>query len=140
MSLQYAPTFTNGTAGNLIASGALTHGATTTANFYVGVSGQSGAQGSITTGSAIFGRVQVWNTGGSSVTSGAYVQVQIFSTSDGTHYDTITYGGINFQIATVASTAAYQSFDLPPGQYQISLYNSDSTNSTTVEATLGTAA
>ena len=93
MALSSAPTFTAGSAGNLIASGSLAASTATTQVFYVGVSGQSGAAGSITTGSALAGRLQVWNTGGGTVATTNGLQVQVLSTSDGTNYDTIAYAG-----------------------------------------------
>jgi hypothetical protein len=138
MSLSAAPTFTAGSAGNLVSSASLAAGATTTQVFYIGVSGQTGAVGSITTGSALAGRVQVWNTGGGTVASTNGLQVQILSTSDGTNYDTIAYAGST--ITTVVSTAVRASYDLPPGQYKLSLTNLDATNAITVEASLGTTA
>jgi hypothetical protein len=141
MSLAAAPTFTPGSAGNIYGSNSLAANTSyTTSAFYVGVSGQSGAAGSTTTGSAVSGRVQVWNTGGATVATTNGLQVTVFSTSDGTNYDTIAYGGTGFVIATVASTAALASFDLPPGQYKIKLTNLDTSNAITVEITLGTTA
>jgi len=140
MSLAAAPTFTPGSAGNLYASNSLAaNTAYTSGAWYVGVSGQSGAQGTTTTGSAVSARLQVWNTGGGTVATTNGLQVQVFSTSDGTNYDTIAYG-VNSVIATVASTAARASWDLGPGQYKLTLTNLDVTNAITVEATLGTIA
>ena len=141
MPLAAAPTFTPGAAGNVYSSNTLAGGASITPGpFYVGVSGQSGPAGSITTGSALGGRVQVWNTGGGIVAATNGLQVTVYSTSDGTHYDTVAYGGTGFIIPTTVSTATLQSFDLPPGQYQINLKNLDATNAVTVEVTLGTLA
>ena len=141
MSLSAAPTFTPGSAGNIYSSNSLgANTSFTTSAFYVGVSGQSGSQGSTTTGSALAGRVQVWNTGGGTVASTNGLQVTAFSTSDGTNYDTVAFGGTGFVIATVVSTAALASFDLPPGQYKIKLTNLDVTNAITVEITIGTLA
>jgi hypothetical protein len=138
MSLPAAPTFTPGSAGNVLPSASLAAGATVTKVFYVGVSGQAGAQGSITTGSAVAGRLQVWDTGGGTVAATNGLLVQILSTSDGANYDTIAYAGS--AITTVASTAVLASYDLQPGQYKLSLSNLDATNAVTIEATLGTTA
>ena len=141
MPLSASPTFTPGSPGNVVpASTTVTSGTPVTATFAIGLSGDSGAQGTTTTGSAIAGRVQVWNTGGASVSTTNGLQVQVFSTSDGTNYDTLPYGGINFVITTVASTAQYQSFDLPPGQYKISVSNLDTSHTTNAQVTLGTIA
>lgn len=142
MSLTAAPTFTAGSTGNIYGSNALAANTSTTQGpFYVGVSGQSGSQGSTTTGSALSGRVQVINTGGGTVATTNGLQVQVFSTSDGgTTYDSIAFGGINFIIPTTVSTAVPASFDLPPGQYKIKFTNLDVTNGITIEATLGTTA
>jgi hypothetical protein len=140
MSLAAAPTFTPGSAGNLLPTTTATYGTPVTVQFYIGVSGQSGAQGSITTGSALGGRLQVWNTGPATITAGAGVTVNVYSTSDGTTFDTTPYGGSGFLLATVASASQYASFDLPPGQYTLSLSNTDSAHTTTVKATLGTIA
>jgi hypothetical protein len=140
MSLAASPTFTPGSAGNLIASTSCTSGTPITATFAVGLSGNSGAPGSLTTGSALSGRVQVWSKGGAAVATTNGCQVQVFSTSDGTVYDTVAFGGVNFVIANAVSTQYYQSFELPPGQYKLLLANLDTTNSITVEATIGTTA
>ncbi len=139
MSLSTAPTFTTGSAGNLISSESLVASGTVSATFYIAVAGQTGAQGTTATGAAIYGRVQVWNTGGSSVSATNGVLTQVFATSDGTNYDTVPFGA-QYIITTVASTPERQSFDLPPGQYKLTLTNLDGTYATTVEATLGTAA
>ena len=140
MSLTAAPTLTVGSAGNIYGSNSLAANTAVSAAFYVGVSAQSGAQGSTTTGSAISGRVQVWSKGGTAVATTNGCQVQVFSTSDGTNYDTVPFGGINFVIANTVSTQCFQSFDLSPGQYKITLTNLDVTNAITVEATLATVA
>lgn len=142
MSLTAAPTFTAGSTGNIYGSNSLGAGASTTLGpFYIGVFGQSGAQGSTTTGSAVSGRIQVLNTGGATVATTNGLQVQVFSTSDGgTTYDSIAFGGVNFIIPTTASTSTPASFDLPPGQYKIKFTNVDASNSITIEATLGTTA
>ena len=140
MSLSAAPTFTAGSIGNIYGANALAANASTTQGpFYIGVSGQSGAEGSTTTGSAVSGRVQVIDTGGATVAATNGCQVQIFSTSDaGTTYDAVPF--VFFVIPTVASTAQAASVDLPPGQYKLKLTNLDTTNAITVEATLGTVA
>jgi hypothetical protein len=141
MSLPAQPTFTPGSPGNIYASNSLAASASiTTSAFYIGVAGQTGAQGSTTTGSALSGHVQVWNTGGATVSAGSGLQVQAVSTSDGTNYDTVALGGVNFVIATSVSTTAIESFELPPGQYKLKLTNTDTANAITVEATLGTTA
>ena len=142
MSLSAAPTITMGSAGNITPSQLASRAGTSTTQgpFYIGVSGQSGSQGSATTGSALGGRVQVWNTGGATVAGTNGLQVTIYSTSDGTNYDTLPFGGTGFIIPTTASTAVLQSFDLPPGQYKIVLKNLDTANAITVEATLATVA
>lgn len=143
MALAAAPTFTPGSTGNVYGSNTLAAGANTTAvPFYIGVSGQSGAAGSATTGSALGGRLQVSNTSGSATATTNGCQVTVYSTSDGTSYDTLAYGGTGFVIPTssTANTATLQSFDLPPGQYKINLKNLDTTNAITVQVTLGTIA
>lgn len=140
MSLASAPTITMGAAGNVYASNSLANNASHSISpIYVGVAGQTGAQGTTTTGSAVAARLQVWNTGGVSVAATNGLQVQLFSTSDGTNYDTIFYG-VNSTITTVASTASLASWDIPPGQYKLTLTNLDVTNAVTVEVTLGTIA
>lgn len=135
-------TFTPGSPGNLYGgSGGLSLAANTSVTigpFYVGVAGQSGLPGTTATGSAIGARVEVVNSAGSSVTAGSSVSVAIYSTSDGSTYDTIPFDWIYFAIATVASSAASESFDLVPGQYQLVLTNTDTMYPTTVQATLGT--
>lgn len=139
MSLPAAPSFTVGSAGNLYASTVLNANTSVTVGpFYVGVAGQTGAAGTTTTGSALAGRLQVWNTATGTVAATNGCQVQILSTSDGTNYDTIQYAG--FTITSVASTSELQSIDLPNGQYKLKLTNLDTTNNITVEATLGTTA
>jgi hypothetical protein len=141
MALSAAPSFTPGSVGNIYGPSSLAGNTSTTQGpFYVGVFGQVGAQGTSTTGSALSGRVQVWNTGGGTVATTNGLQVQVFSTADGTNYDSVGFGGLNFVIATTASTATLQSFDLPPGQYKIKFTNLDGTNAVTVTATLGTTA
>jgi hypothetical protein len=138
--LSSAPTFTPGSAGNVYGPASLAANTSVTSNaFYVGVSGQSGAQGSTTTGSAVSGRLQVASTGGATVATTNGCQVQVLSSSDGgTTYDVVPYIG-PFVIATVASTLESASYDLPPGQYKLKLTNLDTTNAlTTVQATLGT--
>ena len=140
MSLSAAPTFTPGSPGNLVPSQTCTSGTPVTATFAIGLSGDSGAQGSITTGSAVSGRIQVWSKGGSSVSSTNGCLVQVFSTSDGTNYDTVPFAGVSFVIANSSNAQYFQSFELPPGQYKLSLSNLDTTYSITVEATLGTIA
>ena len=63
MPLSAAPTFTPGSAGNVVAASAtVTNGTAVTATFAIGLSGDSGAQGTTTTGSAIAGRLQIWVT------------------------------------------------------------------------------
>lgn len=141
MSLAAAPTFTAGAAGNLIgAATSLVNATPVSSTFVVGVSGNSGAQGTITTGTALSGRVQVWSKGGGTVAATNGCQVQVFSTSDGTNYDTVPFAAISFVIANAVSTQYYQSFELPPGQYKLTLTNLDTVNAITVEATLGTTA
>jgi hypothetical protein len=138
MSLSASPTFTPGSAGNLYASTSLAASGTYTSGFfYVGVSGQSGAQGSTTTGSALSGRLQIWDVA-TTVAATNGLLVQIFSTSDGTNPDTIAYAG--FTITSLASSTVIQSLDLPPGQYKVKLTNLDATNAIAVEMTLGTTA
>jgi hypothetical protein len=137
MSLASATTFTPGSSGNVYGSNALAGNASVTATFAVGLSGDSGPPGSITTGSAVSGRLQVINTGGGTVATTNGCQVQVFSTSDGTNYDTVPFIG-PFVITTVVSTAEPASYELPPGQYKLKLTNLDTTNAITVEATLGT--
>ena len=85
--------------------------------------------------SSLGGFVQVWNTGGGTVAGTNGCQVQAFATSDGTHYDTIPFGGVNFTITSVVSTQNGQSFFLPTGKYQITVTNLDVTNDITVGAT-----
>ena len=104
MSLSSAPTFTLGSTGNLVPSQTCTNGTPVTATFAIGISGDTGSQGSLTTGSAISGRVQVWSKGGTAVGSTNGCQVQVFSTSDGTNYDTVPFAGLNFVIANAIST------------------------------------
>lgn len=140
MSLLADPTFTPGSPGNLISSQTCTSGTPVTATFVIGVVGNSGAQGSTTTGAALSGRVQVWSKGGIAVSTTNGCLVQIFSSSDGTNYDTVPFAGVSFVIANSISTQVYQSFELSPGQYKLSLSNLDTTNGITVEATLGTTA
>lgn len=145
MALTASPTFTPGSTGNIYggSGGTALNSSTsyTTSAFYVGVSGQSGAQGSTTTGSALSGRVQIVNGGGEYVSSTNGLQVQVFSSSDGgTTYDTLGFGGCNFVITTVQSANSTLSFDLPPGQYKIKFTNLDGSYGVTVTATLGTTA
>ncbi len=113
MSLSAAPTFTPGSPGNLVSSQTCTNGTPVTATFAIGVSSDSGVQGSLTTGAALSGRVQVWSKGGTAVASTNGCLVQVFSTSDGTNYDTVPFSGVSFVIASAISTQAYQSFELP---------------------------
>jgi hypothetical protein len=108
--------------------------------FAIGLSGSGGLQGSMATGSALSGRIQVWSKGGTAVATTNGCQVQVFSTSDGVNYDTVPFGGVSFVIANAISTQCYQSFELPPGQYKLALSNLDTANAITVEATLGTTA
>jgi len=139
MSLSADPSFTVGSTGNLIASTGLAANTSVSATFYIGVAGQSGAAGSITTGIALFGRLQIASTPGSTVAATNGLNVNVYSTSDGTNYDTIAYG-VSSVIPSVASTVARMSWDLSPGQYKLTLQNLDTTNSlTAVVATLGTA-
>jgi hypothetical protein len=140
MSLSAAPSFTPGSPGNLVPSQTCTGATSVTATFAIGLSGDSGPQGSLTTGTAVSGRIQVWSKGGTSVSTTNGCLVQVFSTSDGTNYDTVPFAGVSFIIANAVSTQNYQSFELPPGQYKLSLSNLDTSVAITVEATLGTIA
>ena len=140
MSLSAAPTFTPGSPGNLVPSQACTSATPVTTTFAIGLAGDAGPQGSLTTGSAVSGRIQVWSKGGTSVAATNGCLVQVFSTSDGTNYDTVPFAGVSFVIANAVSAQYYQSFELPPGQYKLLLSNLDTTNAITVEATLGTIA
>jgi len=143
MSLSSAPTFTPGSTGNVYPSTTLAANASvTTSAFYVGVSGQSGAPGSTTTGSAVSGSVQVLNTGGGTVAATNGCQIQIFRSCDGgTTWDTVPYLG-PFVIPTVVTSSGVQpaSYDVPPGHYKVNLKNVDTSNAITVEVTLGTTA
>jgi hypothetical protein len=141
MSLASAPTFTPGSTGNVYASTALAGNASvTTSAFSVGLAGGSGPPGSTTTGSAVAGRLQVLNIGGTTVAATNGCQVQIFSSSDnGVTYDTVPYLG-PFIIATTQGATSVGSYDLPPGQYKLKFTNLDTSNGITVEATLGTTA
>jgi hypothetical protein len=142
LGLSAAPTFTVATAaGNVLAAQTLAAStAVTSSVFYVGTAGQSGAAGTTTTGSALSGRLQVWCGGNTAVAAVSGLQVQVFSTSDGTKYDSVPYA-VNGVIAAVISTTTVQSWDLPPGQYKLTVTNLDATNSLlNVEASLGTTA
>lgn len=138
MSLSSAPTFTPGSTGNLYAATSLAAGASHTTTFFVGTSGQSGAQGTITTGSALSGSVQVLNSPGGTVAATAGVQVQIFRSTDGTNYGPTPYTSTT--IPSVASTTASADFDLGPGQYKLIATNLDVTNAVTITETMGTTA
>jgi hypothetical protein len=128
MPLQYDPSVTLGTAGVPLSSQALA--ANTAVSFTADFSTSS-----------LGGFVQVWNTGGVTVAATNGLQVQVFATADTTpNYDTIPFGGVNFTIVTVASTAARQSFFLPTGKFRVTLTNLDVTNGITVEATTASVA
>jgi hypothetical protein len=123
MALQYDPSATLNAHGNALTSASLA--ANTAVSFTVDF-----------TSSTLGGFVQIWNTGGGTVAATNGLQVQVFATADTTpNYDTIPFGGVNFTIATVTSTAARQSFFLPTGKFQVTLTNLDVTNAITVEAT-----
>ena len=135
-------TFFPGSVGNLIAAATtLALSGVSSTPFVVGVNGNSGAQGSITTGSAVGGRLQVKCVYGT-VAATAGLRIQVLSSSDTgpTVLDTIGIGGCDVTQTAVTSTTVTQSFDLSPGQYSLKLTNLDATNAVTVTATLGTTA
>jgi len=126
MALLYDPSVTLSSAGNAVASSTSLN-ANTSTTFNVDFSS-----------STLGGFVQIWNTGGGTVATTNGLQIQAFATAESgasPNYDTIAFGGVNFTIATTASTTARQSFFLPTGKYQIKLTNLDVTNGITIEAT-----
>lgn len=121
MSLLYDPSVTWNAAGNALSSQAL--GASSSVSFTVDFSSNS-----------LGGWLQVWDTGGSSVSSTSGLQVQVFPAGDSTpDYDTVACW--TYTITTVASTVARQSILLPTGKYSVKLTNLDATYGITVEAT-----
>jgi hypothetical protein len=141
MPLAAAPTITAGSAGNVLSSQTLAASANVTSStFYVGASGQSGSQGSTSTGSALGGLLQIWDTYQTAVAATNGCQVSIYRSADGTHFDAIPMPGGYFVITTSSTAAQLASIELPPGIYQLNLKNLDGTNAITVEATLATVA
>jgi hypothetical protein len=124
MALQYDPSVTFNTAGNAIASGT-TIAASGSTSFTADFSSNS-----------LGGFIQIWDTGGATVAATNGLTVAAYTTADTTpNWDTVIFGGVNFTIATVASTAARQSFFMPTGKYKIVLTNLDASNAISVEAT-----
>jgi hypothetical protein len=81
--------------------------------------------------------VQVKDTGGGSVAATNGLKIEVFRLfGAGPTADTIAV--TSFAITTVASTASYQSFELPTGKYRVKLTNLDASNAVTVEATAAT--
>jgi hypothetical protein len=140
MSLASAPTFNPGSTGGIYggAGGASLAASTShTVQFSFGCS--SGNTGSLPT-SALYGRLQIIDTGGSAVAVTNGLQVQLYSSSDaGATEDSVPFV-LNQTITTIASTAAAQSWDIPPGNYFLKLSNLDATYAITVTVTLGYAA
>lgn len=122
MALQYDPSCTLNTAGNIYASNSL------------------GAGGSISntvdfSSSTLGGYVQIWN-GAGTVAATAGLQVQVFATADTTpNFDTIPFAGNYFVIPSVASFTNRQTVFLPTGKFSVKLTNLDATNAVTVEIT-----
>jgi hypothetical protein len=124
MSLGSDPSLNPGTTGNAKASASLA--ASGTVSFVVDFSTN-----------VLGGFVQIWDTT-TTVAATNGLTVQAFSTPDGTNFDTIPFGGVNFTIAPAASSTARQTFFLPTGKYTITLTNLDATNAVTIQATSAT--
>jgi hypothetical protein len=127
MSLSADPSVTMGTTAGALSSQSLA--ASGTQNFIVDFSATQ-----------LGGYVQIGNKPGASVSTTTGVLVQAFNTCDGTTYDTIPFGGVNFVITSAASTQQYQSLFLPTGKFKILLTNQDATFATTIQATISTVA
>lgn len=127
----YNPQVTINAANNLLSSQSLAGSASVSATLdLTGV----GATGTGTAAGNFEAIVQVKDTGGGSVTSGSSLLVQVFNAAGATPVvDTVPF--LQFNIATVASTASYQSFTLPTGRWVITLTNGDASNSVTVGMT-----
>jgi hypothetical protein len=123
MSLPSDPSVNFGSTGNAIA-----------ANTNLALSASTSFTADFST-STLGGFVQVFGKGGSSVSSTNGLQVQAFTTADGSTFDTIAFAGVNFTIPITASTTSTQSFLLPTGKYSVKLTNLDATYPITVEAT-----
>ena len=122
MALSTDPSTTTNSKGNIINGSTVTNGTpvTNTIDFST---------------NSLGGFVQVWNVPGSSVSTTNGLQVQMFSTADGTNFDTVAFAGTNFTIPSVASTTAVQSFFVPTGKYQINLQNLDTSHTVTAYVT-----
>jgi hypothetical protein len=121
MSLNADPSVTLGSTGNAKASSSLA--ASGTVSFVVDFST-----------STLGGFVQIWDTT-TTVAATNGLAVQAFATADGTNFDTVPFGAVNFTMSPAASSTARQSFFLPTGKYTITLTNLDATNAVTIEAT-----
>lgn len=138
MSLSADPTFTAGSTGNIYGGST---GASLAASGSVSQTFAFGCSSGNTSGlpsSALSGRLQVLDFGGSAVATTNGLQVQLFSSPDGgTTYDTVAFAAAG-TIATTASTTTAESWEIPPGNYKLTLTNLDATNAIKVAATLGT--
>lgn len=77
--------------------------------------------------------LEIRNTGGGTVATGAAVNVAVTTSSDGTTYETTSM--ISPALPTVASTLQSLSIFLDGGRrYQVVLTNTDATNATTTAA------
>jgi hypothetical protein len=121
MSLSADPSVTLGSTGNAKASSSLA--ASGTVSFVVDFSAN-----------VLGGFVQIWDTT-TAVAATNGLTVQAFATADGTNFDTVAFGGVNFTMSPAASSTARQSFFLPTGKYTITLTNLDATNAVTIAAT-----
>ena len=140
--LASAPSFTPGVTGNLVPPATLGGGDSTYAELFLGVSGSvPDVQGTSSTASAVAGRVQVGYTAGSSVSGASGCVVAVYGSSDGSLFDSVPLGGLWFQLkAGGAGDTVSLSFELPPGQYLVSLTNADPTYGIEPWATLATIA
>jgi hypothetical protein len=128
MSLPADPTYTRNTAGNVIASTALAASGTATFTFAIGDSAGSPS-------SALGGTLQVYLTA-STVSATNGLSITINKSADTTPtYSTVAYT-TGPTIPAVASSTTSACIDLPPGEYQASVANLDTTNGIHYEATL----
>ena len=111
--------YTPGTPGNLIRPRPAQRDARDRRRSPSALSGDSGPQVRSRLGPRFQVEFRCGARAGTSVAATNGCQVQVFSTSDGTNYDTVPFAGVSFVIANAVIAQYYQSFELPPGQYKL---------------------
>ncbi len=128
MPLQFDPTLSYGTSGNVLANTTLKNNPTapSSTSFLVDCSTALGCY------------LQVWciATGLGPVSTNSGTLVNVYSSPDNVWYDTSPYG-VSANILSISTAIARQSFVLDTGKYNVVLTNTDPFNNINVMATTG---